>query len=65
MSRSIRIMDDNQQLIGELMTASNTDILAYLAKGLKVYDKKTGETITEEAVTEQLGVSDGGIIMEA
>jgi len=65
MSRSIRIMDDNQQLIGELMTASNTDILAYIAKGLKVYDKKTGEMITESAMTEELGVSDGGIIMEA
>ena len=64
MSRSIKIVDNNQQLIGESMTASDTDILQYLAKGLKVIDKKTGNVITESDITSTMGVSDGELIME-
>lgn len=64
MSRSIKIVDNNQQLIGESMTATNTDILQYLAKGLTVIDKKTGDVITESDVTSTMGVSDGELIME-
>lgn len=64
MSRSIKIVDNNQQLIGESMTASDTDILQYLAKGLKVIDKKTGDVITESDITSTMGVSDGELIME-
>lgn len=65
MSRSVRILGQDQQLIGELMTASDTDILKYIAKGLIVVDQKTGDVITEEDVTSSLGVSDGELIMEA
>lgn len=64
MSRSIKIVDHNQQLIGESMTATNTDILQYLAKGLTVIDKKTGDIITESDITSTMGVSDGELIME-
>lgn len=64
MSRSIKIVDNNQQLIGESMTATNTDILQYLAKGLTVIDKKTGDVITESDITSTMGVSDGELIME-
>lgn len=64
MSRSIKIVDNNQQLIGESITATNTDILQYLAKGLIVIDKKTGDVITESDVTSTMGVSDGELIME-
>ena len=64
MSRSIKIVDNNQQLIRESMTATNTDILQYLAKGLTVIDKKTGDVITESDITSTMGVSDGELIME-
>lgn len=64
MSRSIKIVDNNQQLIGESMTATNTDILQYLTKGLTVIDKKTGDVITESDITSTMGVSDGELIME-
>jgi hypothetical protein len=63
-SRSIKILDDNSQLVGELMTASNTDILKYLSKGLKVVDARTNESITTEMVSSEIGVSDGEIILE-
>ena len=45
------------------MTASDTDILTYLNKGLKVIDQKTGEEYTQESVTDTIGVSDGDIIL--
>lgn len=63
MDRAISIRDDKNQPIGELLTASDTDILKYLAKGLKVIDKQTGELITESMITGELGVSDGEMIM--
>jgi hypothetical protein len=64
MNRAILIKDQNDQLVGELMAASETDILKYLAKGLKVIDKRTTECIQEADVVGTLGVSDGSIIME-
>jgi hypothetical protein len=64
MARSIVIKDSSGQDIGDLMTASNTDILTYLGKGLQVFDKKSGEQILEADVTAAMGVSDGEIIME-
>jgi hypothetical protein len=64
MGRAIQILDENQKLIGELMTASDTDIVKYIAKGLRVVDKKTGEVITEADITPCMGVSDGEMILE-
>lgn len=64
MSRPIRILDDKDQEVGQLMTASDTDILKYIAKGFRVVDTKTGETIMESDVSASLGVSDGAIVME-
>lgn len=61
--RSIKILDQQHQPIGELMTATNTDILAYLAKGFIVEDRRTGQPITEADVSSSLGVSDGELIM--
>ena len=65
MGRSVKITDQDDQLIGELMTASDTEILQYLAKGLKVFDTKSGSVITESDVTSTIGVADGEMIMEA
>ena len=63
MTHSIKIFSDDQP-IGELMTASNQDILAYLEKGLRVVDQQSGEEYTKESVTSTIGVSDGEIILE-
>lgn len=63
MEHSIKILDQQGQPIGELMKASETEILAYLAKGFVVKDRKTGAIITESDVSCGLGVSDGEMIM--
>lgn len=63
MGRPVKIVDQNNQLIGELMTASDTDILQYLSKGLKVVDVKTGDIVTESDVTATIGVADGEMII--
>lgn len=63
MERSVKIYDQQQQPIGELMTATETDILKCLAKGFVVKDIKTGDLITEADVNSCIGVSDGGLIM--
>jgi hypothetical protein len=63
MTHSIKIFCDDQP-IGELMTASNQDILAYLEKGMRVVDQQSGEEYTKESVTSAIGVSDGEIILE-
>lgn len=64
MDRQVSIRDEKDQPIGELLKASETDILKYLNKGLKVIDKQTGEVITEAMITGTIGVPDGDMIME-
>ena len=63
MTHAVKIMDSNNKPIGELMTASDTDILTYLQKGFVVIDTKTGAYLTEEDITTELGVSDGAILV--
>lgn len=63
MTHAVKIMDSNNKPIGELMTASDTDILKYLQKGFVVIDTKTGAYLTEESITTELGMSDGVIMV--
>ncbi|MBO4735847.1 MAG: hypothetical protein J5614_05555 [Paludibacteraceae bacterium] len=63
MERSIKILDQQHQPIGEKMTATDTDILTYLAKGFIVEDRRTGEMITEADINASIGISDGEMIM--
>lgn len=63
MTHAVKIMDSNNKPIGELMTASDTDILTYLRKGFVVIDMKTGAYLTEEDITSEFGVSDGAILV--
>ena len=63
MERSIKILDQQRQPIGEKMTATDTEILAYLAKGFIVEDRRTGEMITEADINASIGISDGEMIM--
>lgn len=63
MEHSIRILDKSGQQIGELIKATDTEILQYIAKGFVVTDRKTGAVITEADISGSLGISDGEMIM--
>ena len=56
---SITILDQSGKKIGELMTATQTDILQFINKGFTVVDMATGTNITAESMTSTIGVSDG------
>lgn len=58
MTYSIKIIDSMGKPVGELMTASSTDILSLLNKGMMVIDQNTGQSITEEQVCSVIGVSE-------
>ena len=63
MSRSIIIKDDKGNIIGSQRTASSADILTFISKGFQVFDRRTNELIEESAVSAEIGVSDGEIIL--
>ena len=58
---SIIIYDNNNKIIGELMTATTTDIIKFINKGFHVTNKITGNDITIDELTQNIGVSDGVI----
>lgn len=58
-THSIQILDNDHKLIGELMTASDTDIMKFINKGFNVVDKITNQQIVLESVNQTVGVSDG------
>lgn len=60
-THSIQIFDNNHKSIGELMTATDTDIMKFINKGFVVIDKITGQPIVFETVNQTVGVSDGVI----
>jgi hypothetical protein len=63
MTYNINILDENHQHVGDLMTASVSDITRLLDKGMIVVDKITGQEITREMLMDTIGVSDGMIEM--
>lgn len=63
MSYDIRILDKQDKQIGELMTASPSDILKFIDKGFKVFDITTKTELTADIVNSSIGVSDGLISM--
>lgn len=58
---SIEIVDKQGMQIGELMTATPSEILQFINKGFDVIDKATGMKMSEEMLTSTIGVSDGVI----
>ena len=60
---AIKILDDKQKLIGEMMIASCSDIVKFINKGFTVINIETNREITLESMNETLGVSDGTIMM--
>lgn len=59
MTYQVDILDSSNNHIGELMTASDSDILKLINKGLIVINKSNGQVIQESAVVDSIGVSDG------
>jgi hypothetical protein len=55
---AIDILDKQNKKIGELMTASTTEILQLISKGFLVIDKVTNQEITEGMLTATVGVSE-------
>lgn len=55
---SIRIFDEKNKLIGELLTATPNDIIKFIDKGFKVIDIITHKEIMRESVTQVIGVSE-------
>lgn len=59
MKYSIEILDQNNKKIGELPTATSSEVLQFINKGFIVIDRMTGQRLTESNVTSSIGVSDG------
>lgn len=58
-THSINIFDRNHKKVGELPTATDTEILKFINKGFVVEDMGSGKEITEASITTGIGVSDG------
>ncbi len=56
---SITILDQQGKKVGELMTATQTEILQFINKGFTVIDRMTGRELTEASMSSVIGVSDG------
>lgn len=55
---AIDILDKQNKKIGELMTATTTEILQLITKGFLIIDKVTNQEITENMLTATVGVSE-------
>lgn len=55
---AIDILDKQNKKIGELMTATTSEILQLIAKGFMIIDKCTKQEITEGMLTATVGVSE-------
>jgi hypothetical protein len=63
MTYNITIMDANHKHVGDLMTATQSDIINLLNKGMIVINQMDGSEITKETLMDTVGVSDGLIEM--
>ena len=52
-------MDANHKHVGDLMTATQSDIINLLNKGMIVINQMDGSEITKETLMDTVGVSDG------
>lgn len=59
MTYSIEIFSNDGKKIGELPTATESQILQYINKGFMVKDRHTGQFLSEASLTATIGVSDG------
>lgn len=59
MGYQIKIKDTKDEIIGELMSADNSDIIKLINKGLKVVNVQTNEEFNKDELMMEQGVSDG------
>lgn len=59
MGYQIKIKDTNDEIIGELMSADNSDIIKLINKGLRVVNVQTNEEFDKDELMMESGVSDG------
>jgi len=60
---AIKILDQKDNLIGEMMTASYSDVTKFIDKGFKVIDITNGSEMTRADLDNTIGVSDGAMIV--
>ena len=60
---AIKILDQTDHLVGEMMTASYSDVSKFIDKGFKVIDITNGSEISKEDLDKTIGVSDGAMIV--
>ena len=59
MGYQIKIKDSSDKIIGEMMSADNSDILKFINKGMKVIDVQTNKECVKEELIQECGISDG------
>lgn len=59
MGYQIKIKDSSDKIIGEMMSADNSDILKFINKGMKVIDVQTNKEFVKEELIQGCGISDG------
>ena len=63
MDHAIKILDNNEKVVGKMMTASYSDLAKFINKGFKGVDMATNEELTLESMDPSIGVSDGAMIL--
>lgn len=58
---AINILDKDHKKIGQLMTATDIEIIKFINKGFFVEDMRSGQELTESMMMSRVGVSDGVI----
>lgn len=58
---AINILDKDHKKIGQLMTATDIEIIKFINKGFFVEDMRSGQELTEPMMMSRVGVSDGVI----
>ena len=61
MTYSIKILDSSDNIVGELMTATPSQIQQFIDKGMKVIDIHTNSELSLSDISniDMIGVSDG------
>ena len=63
MDYAIKILDDKDKIVGEMLSASYSDVAKFINKGFKVVDKTNGQELTLEQLDSSIGVSDGAMVL--
>lgn len=63
MTYAIRVLDKQDHLVGEMMTASYSDVSKFIDKGFKVIDITNGSEMSKADLDNTIGVSDGAMIV--